>query len=94
MYLLPGILGCVDGHGNDRVSKRINKLMTAFAKANVHPDVAKTAAKHKAVVSGGKEAKANEKIKEEAKEERRRAPGKLKSTSRTCGRFEILYGKP
>lgn len=67
LYLLPGIVGSVDGHGNDRVSKRINQFLVAFAKANnVAPGVVKTPAKRKTTAGSTKPSK---KVKEEAKQE-------------------------
>ncbi|EJT45410.1 hypothetical protein A1Q1_06173 [Trichosporon asahii var. asahii CBS 2479] len=43
LYLLPGIIGCVDGHGNDRTSKKVNQLLARFAEANnVDPAVVKS----------------------------------------------------
>lgn len=42
LYLLPGIVGSVDGHGNDRTSKKVNQLLARFAEANnIDPAVVK-----------------------------------------------------
>lgn len=42
LYLLPGIVGSVDGHGNDRTSRKVNQLLARFAEANnVDPAVVK-----------------------------------------------------
>lgn len=42
LYLLPGIVGSVDGHGNDRTSRKVNQLLVRFAEANnVDPAVVK-----------------------------------------------------
>lgn len=43
LYLLDGIVGSVDGHGNDRTSKKVKQLLARFAEANnVDPDLVKT----------------------------------------------------
>lgn len=42
LYLLPGIVGSVDGHGNDRTSRKVNQILSRFAEANsVDPAVVK-----------------------------------------------------